>query len=336
MIRHRSKHPVLYLLLCCIIVLSACRSGTRRNDHQPTPSPISTATHISTATLIPTATYTPAPSPTPLPQLQLEEAFGLGIYDQPCLEGAYGIRFPCERLASTDNGDVLSVIGQINDCEWLSVTTASESGWIPFLGKSVSFSEPGSRIGSEPPFEITTFFYNERGSPLFGANFEECLFPEIPIPDVLTSLYTMVIFGDDVTEQPRTWGYKLIIENETDKDAFVVLASGLTREIVQPRPFEPPVYEQPIVGIYVKSGDAFETGLDIGFYTLYLSLGEDWSIATGRFTRNTSYSRTTERFEAYCPLATCSYKTDTLTIKGDYAGEGLIPISASEFPIWEP
>jgi hypothetical protein len=187
-----------------------------------------------------------------------------------------------------------------------------------------------------PPFEIPTFFYNERGSPLFAANFEECLFPEITIPDVLTSLYTMVIFGDEVTEQPQTWGYKLIIENETDKDVFVVLASGLTREIVQPRPFAPPAYEQPIVGIYVKSGDTFETGLDIGFYTLYLSLGEDWSIATGRFTRDTSYSRTTERLEAYCPLVTCSYKTETLTIKGDYAGEGLIPISASEFPIWEP
>jgi hypothetical protein len=164
MIRHRSKHPVLYLLLCCIIVLSACRAGTRRNDNQPTSSPISTATHISTATNISTAThistatYTPAPSSTPLPQLQLEEDFGLGIYDQPCLEGAYGIRFPCESLAWTDTGDVLSVIGQTNDCEWLSVTTASESGWIPFLGKSVSFSEPGSRIGSEPPLRNTNFF----------------------------------------------------------------------------------------------------------------------------------------------------------------------------------
>jgi hypothetical protein len=239
-------------------------------------------------------------------------------------------------MAMTDNGDVLGVIGQSNDCEWLYVTTDTESGWIPFLGESVSFSEPGSRIGSEPPFEITAFFYSEAGSPRFGANFEGCFFSEIPIPDVLTSLPTMVLFGDEVTGQPQTWGYRLIIENESDRDAFVVLASGLTRDIPQPTPFEPAVHERPIVGIYVKSGETFETSLDIGFYTLYVSLGEDWSIATGRFTMNTSYSRTTERLEAYCPLATCSYKTDTLTIRGDYAGEGLLSISASEFPTWEP
>jgi hypothetical protein len=70
---------------------------------------------------------------------------------------------------------------------------------------------------------------------------------------------------------------KLTIDNGRDVDAVAVLAS---------------LAGTPLRAVYVRAGESFTlTSIGDGSYQLYFTVGEDWDLASGRFTRQPRYVR---------------------------------------------
>jgi hypothetical protein len=115
-------------LLCC------CACGTTSVDQVATETAIAgkiyatltasapTITPEPTITPPPPPTITPASSPTPMPQAQVQSG-ALNLREGP------GVGFPGIQMLK--GGDSVTVLGQLNNCDWLKVHTAGgKEGWL--------------------------------------------------------------------------------------------------------------------------------------------------------------------------------------------------------------